>query len=152
MGTETCQERDQKNGLGKELRFLSTSSRQCWQHWRRSQSHGRKRPARIAKGEKSSMTRDIDAVMEERGRRKVATGIWLYDRTTPMELTVWAKPAHLASSRFDEDDHFIETSPIPETKDGFLYFYWPGGFREYMTIEEAKAAADAEPWGPIKWD
>ena len=98
------------------------------------------------------MTQDIDAVMEERGRRKVATGIWLYDRTTPMKLTVWAKPANLASSRFDEDDHLIETSPIPDMKDGFLYFYWPGGFREYMTIEEAKAAADAEPWGPIKWD
>jgi hypothetical protein len=98
------------------------------------------------------MTRDIEAAMQERGWRNVATGIWLYDRTTPMKLIVWAKPAHLAFSRFDEDDQFIETSPIPETKDGFLYFYWPGGFREYMTIEEAKAAADAEPWGPIKWD
>ncbi len=98
------------------------------------------------------MSRDIEAeaAMERRGLRKVATGTWLYDRTIPMELVVWAKPAHLASSRFDEDDHFVETNPIPETKDGFLYFYWPGG--EHMSIEEAKAAADAEPWGPIKWD
>jgi hypothetical protein len=97
------------------------------------------------------MSRDIEAAMERQGLRKVATGTWLYDRTVPMELIVWAKPAHLASSRFDEDEHLIETSPIPETKDGFLYFYWPGGFREHMTIEEAKANADAEPWGPIKW-
>jgi hypothetical protein len=67
-----------------------------------------------------------------------------------MKLVVWAKPARLASSRFDGDDNLVESSPIPETKDGFLYSYWPGG--EYMTIEEAKAAADAEPWGPVKWD
>lgn len=60
--------------------------------------------------------------------------------------------ASLASSRFDEDDHLIDASPIPETKDGFLYFYMPGKFGEYMTIEEAKAAADAEPWGPVKWE
>jgi hypothetical protein len=98
------------------------------------------------------MSRDIDAAMEGRGWQKVATGTWLYDRTVPMEVVVWAKPARLASSRFDEDDHFVEASPIPETKDGFLYLYWPGRFGEYMTIEEAKAAADAEPWGPIKWD
>jgi hypothetical protein len=69
-----------------------------------------------------------------------------------MELVVWAKPAHLASSRFDEDDNLVETSPIPETKDGFLYCYWPGKSGEYITIEEAKQAASAEPWGPIKWD
>lgn len=62
-----------------------------------------------------------------------------------------AKPVHLASSRFDEEEHLLETSPIPEHKDGFLYFYSPGRFREYLTIEEAKAA-DAELWGPIKWD
>ena len=98
------------------------------------------------------MSRDSDAVMEARGRRKVATGTWLYDGTIPTEIAVWAKPARLAGSRFDEDDNFIEASPIPETKDGFLYSCWPGGHGEYLTIEDAKAAADAEPWGPIKWD
>jgi hypothetical protein len=98
------------------------------------------------------MSRDVDTALEARGWRKVATGIWLYDRTVPMEVTVWAKPAHLAWSRFDEDDNLDETRPIPETKDGFVYYYWPGGSGEHMTIEGAKAAADAEPWGPIKWD
>jgi hypothetical protein len=90
--------------------------------------------------------------MEKHGWRKVATGIWFYDRTVRMEVAVWAKPASLASSRFDEDDQLIEASPIPETKDGFLYFHMPGRFSEHMTIEEAKAAADAEPWGPVQWD
>ena len=97
------------------------------------------------------MSRDVDAFMEKRGRRKVATGIWFYDQTVPMEIAVWAKPACQASSRFDEDDHLVDTSPMPETHDGFLYFCWPGR-GEYLTIEEAKRAADAEPWGPVKWD
>lgn len=98
------------------------------------------------------MKRHVDAEKEARGYRKVAIGTWLYDRTVPKKLIVWAKPAHFASSRFDGDDQLIESSPIPQTLDGFLYFYWPGTFGEYMTIEEAKAAADAEPWGPVKWD
>jgi hypothetical protein len=72
-----------------------------------------------------------------------------------MGIEVWATPARLASSRFEEDDHgnfvVVESRPIPETKDGFLYFCVPGR-GEYMTVEEAKAAADAEPWGPVKWD
>ena len=97
------------------------------------------------------MSRETDAAMEAFGWRKVATGTWFYDKTIPMEIAVWAKPARLASSRFDEDDRLIEDRPIPETKDGFLYFCWPGR-GEYLTVEEAKLAADAEPWGPIKWD
>jgi hypothetical protein len=101
---------------------------------------------------KSGMGRDTEDMLEKRGWRKMATGTWFYDRTVPMEVAVYAKPASLASSRFDEDDHLLDASPIPETKDGFLYFYMPGKFGEYMTIDEAKAAADAEPWGPVKWD
>jgi hypothetical protein len=91
------------------------------------------------------------AIWEQRGYRKVATGTWLYDQSVPMKIEVWAKPARFAYACFDEDEHLIESRPIPETKDGFLYLLLPGG-GEYMTIEEAKAAADAEPWGPVKWD
>ena len=65
--------------------------------------------------------RKIEADMESRGLRKVATGTWYYDQTVPMPISVWAKSAHLASSRY-EDDELIEDRPIPETKDGFLYF------------------------------
>jgi len=99
---------------------------------------------------KSGMGRGT--ILEERGWRKMASGTWFYDRTVPMEVAVWAKPASQASSRFNEDDQLIDASPIPETKDAFLYFYLPGKFGEYMTIEEAKAAADAEPWGPVNWN
>jgi hypothetical protein len=98
------------------------------------------------------MSRDADAVMEAYGWRKIATGTWFYDRTVPMEIAVWAKPACLASSRFDEDDQLIESRPIPETKAGFLYFCWPGESGEYMTVEEAKGEADTQPWGPVMWN
>jgi hypothetical protein len=91
------------------------------------------------------------AVWEQRGYRKVATGTWLYDRSVPMKTEVWAKPARFSFARFDEDDQMIESRPIPETRDGFLYFSSHGS-GEHMTIEEARAAADAKPWGPIKWD
>jgi hypothetical protein len=107
---------------------------------------------RRAEGRRSALSRDEEARKEGRGERKLATGTWFYDRTVAMEVAIWAKPARLASSRFDDDDQFMEDSPIPETKDGFFYYYWPGRWGEYLTAEEAKAAADAEPWGPIEWD
>ena len=98
------------------------------------------------------MSRTNDEMLEERGWRKVATGTWFYDQTVPMPICIWAKPARDASSLFDEDDQLDESKPIPETKDGFLYCCWPGHCGEHLTIDEAKAAANAKPWGPIKWD
>jgi hypothetical protein len=95
----------------------------------------------------------IFAIWEKRDYRKVGSGTWFYDRTVPMKIELWAKPARFAFSRFDEDDQLIETRPVPETNDGFLYFLLPvQGSDEYLSIEEAKAAADAKPWGPIEWD
>jgi hypothetical protein len=95
---------------------------------------------------------DIDAERERRGWRKVATGTWFYDSTVPVQISIWAKPAHLASSRFDEDDHLDESKPIPETKDGFLYCCRPGNCGEHLTLDEAKLAANAQPWGPVTWN
>ena len=93
-----------------------------------------------------------EATFERLGWRKVATGTWFYDRSVPMPISVWAKPAHLASSRFDEDDQLIESRPIPQTLDGYLYCVRPGGVGDHLTIESAKAAADKTPWGPVAWD
>ena len=70
-----------------------------------------------------------------------------------MPASIWAKPAHQASSRFDENDQLDEIRPIPETKDGYLYCCWPPYKQdEHLTIEEAKIAANAQLWGPIIWD
>jgi hypothetical protein len=90
--------------------------------------------------------------LEKQGWRKVATGSWLYDGVVPKPISVWSKPAHLSSSRFDEDDQLDDTKPIPETLDGLLYCCRPGGRGEFLTVEEAEAGADAQPWGPVKWD
>jgi hypothetical protein len=99
-----------------------------------------------------AVVKSIDDLLEKRGWRKVATGTWLYDRTVPMPASIWAKPAHLASSRFDEDDQLDESTPIPATEDGYLYCGWPYSGGDHLTIEEAKAVASAQPWGPITWD
>lgn len=89
--------------------------------------------------------------MQGRGWRKVATGIWFYDGTVPKPIAIWAKPASDSYTRYNEDDELEESSPIPQTKDGLLYCAVPGR-GEFMSVEEAKANADAQPWGPIKWD
>ena len=82
----------------------------------------------------------------------VATGTWLYDRTAPQRIAIYAKPARFASSRYDDDDELDESRPIPDTKDGFLYYCRPGWSGDHLTIEDAKASADAQPWGPVTWD
>jgi hypothetical protein len=82
----------------------------------------------------------------------VATGIWLYDKIVPTRITIHAMPARDSNSRRDDDYQFDDSKPIPETRDGFLYFCAPEGGDEFLTIEDAKAWADAQPWGPVKWD
>jgi hypothetical protein len=82
----------------------------------------------------------------------VATGTWLYDGTVPMRISVCARPARFASSRYDDDDQLDETRPIPDTKDGFLYCCFPFSDSGHLTIDEAKEWANAQPWGPVIWD
>jgi hypothetical protein len=87
------------------------------------------------------------------GIEVVATGTWLYDRTVPSPISIMRKPATRAYSRFDsETDRFDESKPIPKTKDGFLYFCSLGKSGEHLDVEDAKAWADAQPWGPVYWD
>jgi hypothetical protein len=83
--------------------------------------------------------------------KTVATGIWLYDGVIQRGIRIVAKPARLSSSRYDEDDQLDENAPVPNTPDGLIYQCVPGG-GELPTLEEAKAWADAQPWGPVKWD
>jgi hypothetical protein len=65
----------------------------------------------------------------------VTTGTWLYDRSVPREITIKRKPAILAYSRFDyETDQIDEGRPVPQTKDGFLYFCWPANSGEHLTV------------------
>jgi hypothetical protein len=88
---------------------------------------------------------------DRRNDKVVASGTWLYDGNVPKRIAIYAMPARYASSRWD-DDILDESRPIPDTADGFLYYCWPGQSGEHLTIEAAKAWADAQPWGPIIWD
>jgi len=84
----------------------------------------------------------------------VARGIWLYDGKVPYWIEIHARPAKFAGSRFDDDDQLDETRPIPATLDGFVYYSSLGNAagQFFLTVEEAKRWADAQPWGPIKWE
>jgi len=59
----------------------------------------------------------------------------------------------MAYSRFDyETDQINESRPVPETKDGFLYFCSLGKSGGHLCVDDAKAWANAQPWGPVSWD
>ena len=94
----------------------------------------------------------IPEVMGTAENKIVATGTWFYDQNVPMRISVHAKHARFASSRYNDDYLIDESRPIPETKDGFLYFCSLGKSGEHLTVDDAKAWADAQPWGPVKWD
>ncbi|HTA99649.1 MAG TPA: hypothetical protein VK804_04165 [Bradyrhizobium sp.] len=82
----------------------------------------------------------------------VATGTWLYDQQVPRPISVLRKPAKWAHSRYDwETDQWDESRPIPDTVDGFLYYCSLGKSGEHLSINDAKAWADAQPWGPVNW-
>ncbi|MDF0583536.1 hypothetical protein [Bradyrhizobium yuanmingense] len=87
---------------------------------------------------------------------KVAEGTWHYDGDIPRRIAVYRKEARLSSSRFnrdtEEEPSIDESRPIPETKDGFLYYCLLTNSGEHLSLDEAKAWADAQPWGPVKWD
>jgi hypothetical protein len=98
------------------------------------------------------------------GWRVAARGIWLYNRTVPHTIEIYARPAKFAGSRFKEPDEntpepdtadgfvFDENAPIPDTPDGFVYYVSATSGGEFHSVEDAKRWADAQPWGPVKWD
>jgi hypothetical protein len=76
----------------------------------------------------------------------------LDDKTVPVRVAIHAKKARFAFSRYDDEEQLDETRPIPHNIDGYLYYFWPGRCAEHLTIEDAKAAADGQSWGPVEWD
>jgi hypothetical protein len=98
--------------------------------------------------------------MMDVGSHVVAKGVWLYNRTVPHMIEIYARPAKFAGSRFREPDEntpetdFVldENAPIPDTPDGFVYYVGATSGGEFHTIEEAKRWADAQLWGPVNWD
>jgi len=87
---------------------------------------------------------------------KVAEGTWYYDGSVPRRIAILRKEARFASSRFDHNTYdeptVDESRPVPETKDGYLYYCFPANSGEHLSMSEVKAWADAQPWGPVKWD
>jgi hypothetical protein len=84
--------------------------------------------------------------------RTAAKGIWLYDGTVPRTIEIHARPAKFAGSRFNDYQELDETSSIPDTPDGLVYYVGATSGGEFHTLTNAKRWADAQPWGPVKWE
>src|SRR5882757_884740 len=88
--------------------------------------------------------------------RVVAIGTWLYDGTVPRPIELFARPAGLAGSRWIEDEHTGEfvldaSAPVPVTPDGLVYSMGATSGGEFLSVAEALAWADRQPWGPVEW-
>lgn len=86
----------------------------------------------------------------------VAVGTWLYDGSVPRKIELRARPAKFSRSRWSEDKQtgdFVldERAPIPKTDDGLVYYVGVTGGGEFLSIADAFAWADQQPWGPVKW-
>lgn len=81
----------------------------------------------------------------------VARGTFLYDGTAPMDVQIVGHDFdyHYATAQEDELEPGQEPTPLGE--DGLLYQVRPGGSPLFQTVQAAKAWADEQPWGPVKW-
>jgi hypothetical protein len=90
----------------------------------------------------------------------VLNGTWLYDGSVPTRTQIVAYNFDLEHAyALEELDHVVEDhggepydvgQPRPMGPDGVLYRAQNGPL--FDTIEEAKAWAGQQPWGPITWD
>jgi hypothetical protein len=85
-------------------------------------------------------------------RKTVAAGAWFYDGEVPRHLEITAKPAEFAGSRFDDEERLDPSTPVLEAVEGLLYEVGATAGGEFSSLAEAKAWADAQPWGPVLWD
>lgn len=86
----------------------------------------------------------------------VAVGTWLYDGSVPRKIELLARAAEFACSRWIEDQQtgqFVidESTPVPQTDDGLLYYVGATSGGEFLSIADAMAWADRQPWGPVEW-
>ena len=81
----------------------------------------------------------------------VMSGTWFYDRTIAKRIEIRSRSARFAASRYDGDDRLDESTPVPVTPDGLVYFTEPFSC-ERATAEEVIAWTDVQPWGPVRWD
>ena len=88
-------------------------------------------------------------------RTVIAVGTWLYDGKVARKIELLARPAAQASSRWIENEtgEFIldASAPIPATADGRVYYVGATSGGEFLSVADAIAWADQQPWGPVQW-
>jgi hypothetical protein len=81
----------------------------------------------------------------------VLNGTWRYDGRTHERITIIARNYDMRHSTYEADGMLDEgEQPVPLGPDGRLYYV--AGSPPLRTLEEAKAWAEKQPWGPVEWD
>jgi hypothetical protein len=99
--------------------------------------------------------------LDDENGEAVAWGTWLYGGTAPMRVAVAASTVDrvhwwaLEEIEHVRSSHGTELEPLgaprPMGPDGVMYHIQNTASPDFDTIEEAKAWADAQPWGPVRW-
>lgn len=83
----------------------------------------------------------------------VVSGTWFYSGSLPQRITIIARNYDMNYSMFAAEDALLDgEQPIPLGPDGRLYYVGYTSSPGHPTLEEAKAWADSQPWGPVTWD
>jgi hypothetical protein len=84
----------------------------------------------------------------------VTSGTWLYDGSIRRSIHIVARNYDLDWAVRYGDGHDTPAEgevPMPLNDAGVIY-YVEGTGPGFHTVEEAKAWADQQPWGPVTWD
>ena len=80
----------------------------------------------------------------------VLSGTWLYGGVKAERISILARNYDYYYAMYEEADALEGEEPTPLGPDGRLYYV--SASPPLPTIEEAKAWADSQPWGPVDWD
>jgi hypothetical protein len=83
----------------------------------------------------------------------VLTGTWLYAGVQLQHVAIIARNYDVEFSMLAAEDALEpDDQPIPLGPDGRLYYVQGTSSPGHPTFEEAMAWADAQSWGPVKWN
>ena len=88
----------------------------------------------------------------------VLGGMWLYDGATPRRVLIVACNFDRELARSMDETPYtgdaLTDLPPPKAlgSDGCLYHVRGTDCPDLASLEEARAWADSQPWGPVTWD
>ncbi len=82
----------------------------------------------------------------------ITEGEFLYAGVIPTKITIVGHNYDLYYAMAQEDGYLEPNEePTPLGQDGLLYRIEPSQSGLFQTMDAAKAWADEQPWGPVRW-